>query len=471
MGEKTIPSIIRRMTPGILARAAAEEEIGREIIRLVPQWYEADCGPEEHSIPIGQSAATFYHHSDLTPNLAALLEKICARTRELQLERFLEYPGAIDILVETLAIEWLRMHAPASNWVRLVNYLETVARRTHENLPVALTLVIRPGVGQGDITLPRLQRFFDRLAASPFTFTYLAVDSDLRLIRYGSVEWSQVNNATSYNFYPEFLHPILCAIDEDDLVAHVTSRGELIIMDKAGVLATKRKRKWKLYDALDFENSLANCLGHREVAANLLELVFDLSFRRQGALLIYDPEHRVLPHILNPESIVAHDWNHNGHTAHVAECGQALIRESIADIAVAQAVGSLKKKRQLIEMASIDGAVVFDDGHVLAIGALIRSHPEVGSQLGARATAARSSFLWGARPIKVELRRRRDGLFQEHERRASVRRRDEFSLIRAAVLHGRECVELALLRSPSLTAAAMGLSYQTHENARGPIHP
>ena len=52
-------------------------------------------------------------------------------------------------------------------------------------------------------------------------------------------------------------------------------------------------------------------------------------------------------------------------------------------------------------MASIDGAVVFDDDHILALGALIRSHPDVGSQLGARATAARSSFLWGARPIKV----------------------------------------------------------------------
>jgi len=52
-------------------------------------------------------------------------------------------------------------------------------------------------------------------------------------------------------------------------------------------------------------------------------------------------------------------------------------------------------------MASIDGAIVFDNDHILAIGALVRSHPDVGSQLGARATAARSSFLWGARHIKV----------------------------------------------------------------------
>ena len=59
------------------------------------------------------------------------------------------------------------------------------------------------------------------------------------------------------------------------------------------------------------------------------------------------------------------------------------------------------RKRQLIEMACIDGAVVFDDNRLLAVGALIRSHPSVGNQLGARRTAARSSYLWGAHPIEV----------------------------------------------------------------------
>jgi hypothetical protein len=389
------------MMPSSVLQSLTEEEIAREIVRLVPQWYEAACGPLEHSVAIGQHAASFYHQSELTPNLALLLEKICARTRDLPVERFSEFPGLIDILVESLALEWLRMHSESTDWVRLISYLETVSRRTHENLPVALTLVVRPGAGNGNITLPRLQRFFDRLAASPYTFTYLAVDPELRLIDYGSVEWSQVNNARSYNFYPEFLHPIRCAIGEGDLVAHVNSRGELVIMNTSGVLATKRKRKWKIYDAGDFESSLAACLGHTNVAANLLELVFDLSFRRQGALLIYDAEHCILPRILNSESIIATDWYHNGQTVRVRECGQALVRRSIEDISLGGPPGSLKKKRQLIEMASIDGAVVFDEEHILAIGALVRSHPEVGNQLGARATAARSSYLWGARPIKV----------------------------------------------------------------------
>ena len=161
----------------------------------------------------------------------------------------MEYAGATDVLIESFATEWLRMHSSELDWVKLIKYLETVSRRTSENLPVALTLIVRPGTGVGDITQPHLQKFFDRLAASPYTFTYLAVDADLRLMNYGSVEWSQVNNATSHKFYPEFLHPIHSVMEDTDLVAHLTPHGDLVIMDKAGVLATKRKKKWRIYDA------------------------------------------------------------------------------------------------------------------------------------------------------------------------------------------------------------------------------
>jgi hypothetical protein len=265
---------------------------------------------------------------------------------------------------------------------------------------VALTLLIQAGAGQGDVTQPHLQKFFDRLAASPFTFTYLAVDRELRLIRYGSADWSQVNNAASYRFYPEFLHPIQSVMSDADLAAHLTPRGDLILLNKQGLLATKRKRKWRIYDPESFEHGLACCLGHRDAAANLLEVLFDLSFRRQGALLIFDPDQQVLERILNPESILP---DRRGRPIQPAArpCGQALIAESIAEIAIGGPAGSLKKKRQLIELASIDGALVFNADRLLAVGALIRTHPDAGSHLGARATAARSAYLWGARPIQV----------------------------------------------------------------------
>jgi hypothetical protein len=387
-----------------------EAEIGREIIRLVPHWYEAAYGPEQYSIPVGSRMVRFCNHCRLTPALRTFLARICARTQALPLEHFVNLPGLIDVLLESFAIEWLQMHSPSTDWVRFIKYLESIARRTHENQPVALNLIIRPGQGSGDITRPYIQKFFDRLASS--TFSYLAVDSDLRLIEYGEVGWAEVKASTSYKFHPEFLHPIHSVMEETDFSAHLTTGGDLIIMSKAGMLATRRNRKWKIYDVRTFKNSLAHCLGSHYVGANLFEVVFDLSFRRQGALLIYDPDHVIGDHVLNPESMFDPRQTKSAarrgavaaaESKHAArhETGQTMVVDSIGDISVGRRAGSLRRKRRLIEMSGVDGAVVFDDERLLAIGALIRSHPDVGNQLGARATAARSAYLWGGRPIKV----------------------------------------------------------------------
>jgi hypothetical protein len=390
--------IIRRMTPPDVLRASTEAEIGREIIRLVPHWYEAQCGPEKYSVPVGGHTAYFYNHCKLTPSLRTFLGKIRARTRELSLEYFTRLPGLTDVLLETFAIEWLQIHSNAIDWVRLIKYMEAVARRTYENQPVSVNLLIREGEGTGDITEPGLQKFLDRLASSPFS--YLTLDPDLRLIDYGEVDWGQVKTPGSYQFHPEFLHPIHCIMTATDISAHLTAQGDLVIMNKAGLLAARRRRKWKIYDVRTFKNSLAQCLGSRHVGCNLFEVVFDLSFRRQGALLIYDPEHCMRDHILNTESFVASDW-----VASLGldqqDSGQALIAQLLADTALGKSAGSLRRRRRLIEMACVDGALIFDDEHLLAVGALIRSHPSVGNQLGARTTAARSAYLWGGHPIKV----------------------------------------------------------------------
>jgi len=190
-------------------------------------------------------------------------------------------------------------------------------------------------------------------------------------------------------------------MEEQDLSAHLTSLGSLVLMNKAGLLAARRKGKWRVYDVRTFKNSLSYCLGNYHVGANLFEVLFDLSFRHQGALLVYDPEHRLGKHLLNRESILLDEWNGHDGDGLAQPPGQALIRRSIEDIGIGRKAGSLKRKRRLIELACIDGAIVFDDARILAVGAIIEPHPNVGSQLGARSTAARSAYLWGGRPITV----------------------------------------------------------------------
>ncbi|QDS94207.1 hypothetical protein FF011L_29860 [Roseimaritima multifibrata] len=60
-----------------------------------------------------------------------------------------------------------------------------------------------------------------------------------------------------------------------------------------------------------------------------------------------------------------------------------------------------KHRRLLSELASIDGAVVFDAQSVLAVGAVINTHPDAGDCIGARTTAAKSAFKWGGIPMKI----------------------------------------------------------------------
>jgi hypothetical protein len=374
-------------------------EIASEIIKLVPGWYQARCGPHGYRLRIGGHEEPFYHHSTLTPSLDVFLARLHLATKDVDPQHIHVSPGLLDILLESLAVEWLQIHSPTTDWPRIIEYLELVSRRTHETEPVSLNLVIQAGKGTGDITQPNVQKFLDRLASSLFSF--MAVDHSLHLIEYGSVEWSQIQDADSPQFYPEFLHPIHSILALGELCAHLTHQGDLILMDRNGLLASRRRRKWKLYDTPTFTDSLAYCLGSAAVVANLLEVILDLSFRRRDALLIYDPKHQVHDHILNRESIVFSGWRTEVSLEAGAESGQAVIAPSLRDLAIGRDAKALRRKWRLIELANVDGALVFDDDQLLAAGAIIESHPSAGDQLGARTTAARSAYLWGASPVNV----------------------------------------------------------------------
>ena len=93
LGQERIFCIMRAMTPPDVLQAATEAEIGQEIIGLVPHWYQAECGPEQYSIPIGRHTAYFYNHWPLSPKLRNFLGKISDRTRELTIHYFIGFPA------------------------------------------------------------------------------------------------------------------------------------------------------------------------------------------------------------------------------------------------------------------------------------------------------------------------------------------------------------------------------------------
>jgi len=107
-------------------------EIASEIIKLIPGWYQAKCGPHGYLLRVAGHEEPFYHHSTLAPSVETFLARLHLATKDVDPQRIHVSPGLLDILLESLATEWLTIHSPTTDWPRIIDYLEQVSRRTHE---------------------------------------------------------------------------------------------------------------------------------------------------------------------------------------------------------------------------------------------------------------------------------------------------------------------------------------------------
>lgn len=362
------------------------------VVDLVPQWYLADAGPHEYGIRLGDASVRFFATRRPTPDLTDLLQRIRADLPSL-VESVQSFPPSVafDLIQEYFAEAWLQRLAPQVSWRKLFDYARALQHRTYENSEISFNFLIRDGEGTADVTQPAIQKIVDPLASTNWTF--LQLDPQLRFVDYREVGWSGIEDEAEYKFYPEFLHPYASVLAPGDHSVHRTRRGDLIVMNHRGLVAARRKGRWKLYDVETLKNSMGDAVGNYRIGCNLFDVVFDLSFRRHGALLIYDPKGKITEHIANPESILA-DVDRR-------DAARGMLAAAVEGIEMGAVRRACRKKAVFLEIAGLDGAVVFNHDRIIAVGAMIRSHDRVPGQFGARSTAAYSAFLHGGRPVKV----------------------------------------------------------------------
>lgn len=365
------------------------------VVRLVPHWYQADHGPFRFETKVNGESLHFCTLRNLTPDLRSLWSSIQSNMPGFVEQAVTGTPSVAECLQETVVKRWLTIRDAATAWDKVIGYVRFLLNRTCENLPVAVNLIIDEQTGEHDITEPSLNKFIDQIASSPHTF--LRCDRLLRFISYEEIPWSAITDPSSYTFHPEFLHPFHCILKSTPSAlfsVHITRNRDAVIMDKEGIVAARRKGEWRIYDVKTFKNSIGDAMKDYSVGANLFGVLFDLSFKRHGALLVSDRQHKVVQHLVNRDCLLE-----NGASSRSA---QYCIAAAIEDVAIGGGVGAIRNHRRLLsELASIDGAVIFDDDHVLAVGAVIEPHPDVGSHIGARTTAALSAMHWGGIPAKV----------------------------------------------------------------------
>lgn len=104
-----------------------------------------------------------------------------------------------------------------------------------------------------------------------------------------------------------------------------------------------------------------------------------------------------MDHVANPTSVICPG---NGEPDDVRQ----MLTPTIGAISMGKRQYALRKKPLFLEVASMDGAVIFDERKILAIGAMIKPHSSASADIGARSAAARSAYLWGngaVSPIKI----------------------------------------------------------------------
>ena len=372
----------------------------KAVINLVPQWFTASSGgPFGYTLSLNGETLQFFSHRKLTPDLNKLIESVQAELPQLMtVAKSLSEVTAVSFIQEFFAKVWLKNQAPTIDWDRLINYLNKLGERTFENEQVSCNLVVSSGEGGTPLDDPRIQRLFDPLASSLHTF--LRVNQGMNFVGYEEIPWQSVRDTDTYKFSPEFLQPIWSMLRDGEYSVHQTNRGDLIILNSAGLVAAKRKGRWKLYDVFTFKNSIVDAINQTinsgggnnyRVGCNLFDVMFDLSFRRHGALLVYDPSRSVLSHVTNPGSIFSGN----------ADLARTALAPHVSSIGMGNADYGHRKKRLFLELASLDGALLFTGREILAVGAMIGTHAKAQQDIGARSTAARSALYWGGFPVKI----------------------------------------------------------------------
>jgi hypothetical protein len=380
--------------------------ISRLIFDTIPQLYEGSHGPYPVDLRIAGEDARVYSLVELSPELKRYL----ARATEIWEELRPMTEGEISQIIERewvqqkFVVDWLEARTPIKSWGRILDYSRRLSRRLTENQVMSKTIMIEPGEGAAQAGLPGVSlsdpdyfKVFDWLGTSPYT--YFRVDEQLRIKAFEALPYLDAGAPESFRFYPDFLHPVISSIKMPGaVIVHLSENGSILIADRDGLIASKRSlESWTIYDIDHILASVgeivkqplkdnACCNQAEHVSCSLFQVLFDISMKRHGALILIDHPDKLPAYVIK------------GIERHSDSPLSALFAHAPSN----ELLYSIPEVRKLVELSSIDGAVVLDmHGSLLQVGSMIVSHPSTPNRFGTREAAAFSAAKNGAIALKV----------------------------------------------------------------------
>lgn len=364
------------------------------ICDIVPQYYKSKKGiGNPIIIDLDGDEYILYSFRPNTPKLKSLITFIKDEAKQfLSLDL-----GSIHLerqLIERKIVnKWMQINKYDENWFEFFDFCNLIEYKTYENSNIGFTFLYKPDVATSSISVLtecKNQKILDVLAESQHT--YIKIGKSWNVLEYGHVNTGEnYIEDEKYRIIPSFLEPYQSILSNGECGITRTKRGDLILYSKDGILASCRKGNWKIYDPYTFKNSVGDILNLKYyMACNLTSILFDLSYRRHGALILFDINDSIDNIILNQNSILNKSINplYN------------ILKESLEKIDLDARYTKDLHRPLILELASIDGAIVFDkEGKLKSFGSIIKNHDNADNEEGARSTAAKSAFNYMKSPV------------------------------------------------------------------------
>ncbi len=375
------------------------EQLYNLIVDLIPQYFECENGYGLHRTKINIGGVPYYfksfrRNSQNMSKLVRLLNQFANRFLEIKLG---SHTIERELIESYIVTNWLKIRGyDKVKWLKLFDYFKSLEHVTHENENIGVNFILNQNlVGEFNMIDLTEEKLLNVMGGS--TMTYFRLGRDWTYIDYNYIKWEDIGSEKENALIPGFLHPYYSILEDGECGIIRTKREDIIIFDKSGLLASKRMGNWKIYEADTLKNTYVDILTKSIVSpqywmgCNLFHIVFDLSYKRHGGLIIVDLDDNCSLCVSNEESFIKSD-----------NFFKNILRKRLEKIDLTQKDVKNVFKPLILELASIDGALIFNKkGKVKAFGAMVKPHEHVKYEKGARSTAALSAIYYGMIAIKV----------------------------------------------------------------------
>jgi len=376
--------------------------ISRLIFETVPQIFEAEDGHHPVDLKIVGEEGAVFSVLPLSEDLRSYLRNAATIWADVQPMTDGQITQSIERewIQQKFAVAWLEAKTGISNWPLILDYFRKLSRRTTENRQISKTVVIEPGEQvhrTANLADESYSKVFDWLGSTPMT--YFRIDEKLGIKALEAVSLTEIKDLKGYRFYPDRLHPIISSLsDSKSIVAHLSEDRALLIADHEGVIASKRiGESWRIYDKEHLIASIAQVMERQMsetplseepycVACSLLQILFDISMKRQGGLIVLDHPENLARYVIKG----------------IERDAQSPLNRIFTHSPFNGLEFSIPEVRKLVELSSVDGALILDlHGNLVQVGSMILSHPSVLSRFGTRDAAGFSAAKFGATAFKI----------------------------------------------------------------------